>query len=197
MSASNRYSSHADNRNANGSMAGEKTSSRVPRIKTQENTARSQQKPSTRSPASGPDRPAHKRTLSGTARTNSMRSTEERERRTEKHPATTRETTISRIRSPDRRSAPTTDKARATDGRRSAETRSRDQRQEAPAQGMNTPANRAHAGWTLKLTFSCATSSMGTGSKSHTTYICPIGVSNIDTAACFPSARICTTKTTL
>lgn len=152
MSASNRYSSHADNRKANGSMAGEKMSSRVPRINTQENTVRSQQKPSTRSPASGPDRAAHKRTLSGTARTNSMRSTEERERRTEKHTVTTRETTINRIKSPDRRSAPT-DKARATDGRRSAETRSRDQRQEAPAQGMNTPANRAHASWTLKLTF--------------------------------------------
>lgn len=134
MSASNRYSSHADNRKANGSMAGEKVSSRMPRINTQENTTRSHQKTGIRSPASGPDRIAHKRTLSGTARTNSMRSTEERERRSEKHTATTRETTISRIKSPDRRST-ATEKARVTDGRRSAETRSRDQRQEAPAQG--------------------------------------------------------------
>lgn len=135
---------HTDNRRSNGS-AGEKTSSRMPRMAAQENTtkaqfeSRAQAKPGANSPGSGPERPAQKRTLSGNARTNSMRSTEDRERRTEKHTVTTRETMVSRVKSPDRRYPPSmsADKARAADGRRSAETRTRDPRQDAPPQGMS------------------------------------------------------------
>lgn len=139
MSASSRYSSHADNKKANGPMAGDRTSSRMPRINT-ENPARIQQKTDIRSPVSGPEKLMHKRALSGMTRTNSMRSTEERERRTEKHTVTTRDSAIHRIKSPDKRSAPT-ERGGANDGRRSADTRSKEQRQEVPAQGMHNTVN--------------------------------------------------------
>lgn len=70
-----------------------------------------------------------------------MRSAEERERRTERHTVTTRETMVSRTKSPDRRHAPSMsmsvlDKAKGPD-RRNADTRSKDLRQEAPLQGMD------------------------------------------------------------
>lgn len=70
-----------------------------------------------------------------------MKSTEEREKRTEKHTITTRETMVSRVKSPDRRYPPShsADKTRTTDGRRSAETRTRDPRQDVPQQGMMHP----------------------------------------------------------
>ncbi|ROV91653.1 hypothetical protein VMCG_09228 [Cytospora schulzeri] len=147
MSASTRNPTYGAGRGAsNGAAAGEKTSSRMPRINT-DNTSRSPFEPrpskgGIASPRLAQDRPPHKRTLSGNPRTNSMRSTEERERRIEKHTVTTRETMVSRTKSPDRRHAPSmsmsTDKAKGPD-RRSADTRSKDLRQEAPLQGMNWP----------------------------------------------------------
>lgn len=83
-----------------------------------------------------------------------MRSAEERDRRADKHTVTAREAAINRTKTPDRRSAPT-DKARAaTDGRRSAETRPRDQKQEAPVEGMTIPPPLcAQAGQTLETDF--------------------------------------------
>lgn len=126
----------------------------MPRINTRDSTTRTSfesrsQKAGTDSPGSGPERPPHKRTLSGNPRVNSMLSNEER--RTEKHTVTTRETLTSRTRSPDRRHGPSmsTGKARA-EPRRAADTASKDLRQEAPPQGtMETPE---HARLEMMLT---------------------------------------------
>ncbi|KUI53655.1 hypothetical protein VP1G_10584 [Cytospora mali] len=144
MSASTRNPTHGANRGSNGGAAGEKISSRMPRINT-DNTSRSPFEPRTQksgiaSPRLGQDRPPHKRTLSGNPRTNSMRAAEERERRTEKHTVTTRETIVSRTKSPGRghMASMSTDRAKGPD-RRGADTRSKDLRQEAPLQGMNWP----------------------------------------------------------
>lgn len=188
MSASTRY---GDNRRSNGSTA-DKTSARMPRTNPQEKASRTQ-KPGGNSPASGPERPAHKRTLSGNPRTNSMKSVEEREKRTDKHTVTTRDTMVSRVKSPDRRPMPPTAQTRTADGRRSAEARSKDPRQEAAPQGMGT-LNLYDRARVLVLMLR-DDSSLGTGSDFVTAYLCALGVSNINTTASFTSAIVDTTQT--
>lgn len=178
----------------------------MPRVSTQESTTRTSsfesrtQKSGANSPASGPERPAHKRTLSGNPRTNSMRSTEERERRTEKHIVTTRETLTSRVKSPERRHVPSmsvpNEKFRATDGRRSAETRSKEPREMPPAREclLLLLKMSACAGSRQLLTPHCD-SSLGPGSDAYTTHFCATGVSNINTTPCFTSAYLSTAET--
>lgn len=147
----NTRQSYADNKRSNGAGAGEK---RAPRVSTQESATRTSSfesrthRSGPNSPVPPPERPSHKRTHSGNQRTNSMRSTEERERRIDKHIVTTRETLTSRVKSPERRHVPSmsvpNDKFRPSDGRRSAETRSREPREPTP-QGTRIPKVGAHA----------------------------------------------------
>lgn len=86
---------------------------------------------------------AHRRSTSGNPARSTSRSTIE-ERRTEKVQVTTRETIMTRTRSPDRRSVPT-DKSRTADGlkRHPSEPRPRDARQETPLPQGTDPASRS------------------------------------------------------
>ncbi|PSS02136.1 Spc98 family-domain-containing protein [Coniella lustricola] len=116
MSAPSRYGDHRRN---NGSIV-DKASSRMPRA----------------------EMPAHKRALSANPRTQSMRSADERERRADKNPATTRDALLSQTRSPDRRNAPplvSKSQSRMADNRKNAEARSKEARQEVIPQAPWEP----------------------------------------------------------
>ncbi|KAJ9131568.1 Spindle pole body component [Pleurostoma richardsiae] len=133
-SASIRTSTYADRRTTNGAAAGDKGGGARPRMsahdsfKSQQWDAKQQKAPS---PQPGFSATSHKRTASGNPRPSS-RATEER--RVERHVVTTRETLVSRTRSPDRRNgqAERPRPGPAEKQRAPAEAKTREPRQEAP-----------------------------------------------------------------
>lgn len=128
---------YTDRRATNGtSAAGDKARPRMSAhdsFKSQQSEAK-QKAPSPQPQFAGT---SHKRSASGNPRPAS-RATEER--RTERHVVTTRETLVSRTKSPDRRSAAAAPsaKSRGTDGerQRASEAKVKDARAEPPPQGM-------------------------------------------------------------
>ncbi|KAL2021964.1 hypothetical protein VTK56DRAFT_6383 [Thermocarpiscus australiensis] len=131
MSSATRQSTYAEKRSSGFGAAADRSS--AGRMSDGAGT-----KPSESKPGRYADTTTHKRSVSGHQGQNpraTSRSFEER--RTEKVQVTTRETLMTRTRSPDRRTAP--ERTRTADGvkHRHAEPRPRDTRQETPVQGQS------------------------------------------------------------
>ncbi|KAH8889710.1 hypothetical protein GQ53DRAFT_842607 [Thozetella sp. PMI_491] len=138
MSSGIRTSTYAEKRSTNGATTADKGTSR-PRMTGQDSfREKTDARRHAPSPQSGTSGTSHKRSASGNFRPAS-RAVEER--RTERVQVTTKETLVTRTRSPERRSAPS-EKPRAADGakqRAAADPRPREPRPEAPPQAPWEP----------------------------------------------------------